>query len=160
MLSSLLEFLRSSGVVPVLLILVGLGLVFAVSDNNSPVETVEAPGANQTVSRKDDIEIEHSGRVGAATVSVKARPGDSQTVLARRTLQDYLEGTKQKLTPARLIYVETKMVDRAGRNDCLMVGDSVSFDLKQVERFVKESKELTQSDLQAWDSYAQTVVFS
>ncbi len=154
------KYLHASSVVPALLILTGLGLMFAAYSDNSVTQAVDAPGVNQSSDESMQDETDKpEGVVGAAYVTAVVQPGDSQTLIARRILKEYLSTDRQKLSPAKLIYVETRMVDQVKRIDHIEPGDSITFNLKQTEEFIKDSKELSAAALQVWSGYAQTVIF-
>ena len=103
-----------------------------------------------------DVEVTDTtkGNVGAATRAYTAQPGDSLTILARRTVADYLVSLQKNLNPAQKVYAETVLV-QANNPRRLAVGERVEFNLSQVESIIVQAGQLSPARQAAWAPWAE-----
>ncbi len=94
------------------------------------------------------------GKVHSGVVSIKAQAGDSQTLIARQVVEDFAESIDMDLSVARIVFVETNLVQDMGADDTIDIGDSVSFNLQQVSNLVGQAQDLTPQQIAAWSVYA------
>lgn len=81
-----------------------------------------------------------------------ANPGDSQTLLVRRSMNDYLEKQKITLSPEQKLYVETNITYKLGAK-MLMVGEVVEVEEKDLREYVTSANNLTDEQILLWRQY-------
>ena len=88
-----------------------------------------------------------------------AQPRDGYSVLARRALARHLETADISLTPGRKLFVEESL-RQIVETDPLKIGQEVKFLINDISGAISDSKELTASQIQKWESWAETVDFN
>ena len=89
-----------------------------------------------------------------------AEPCDSLTKLVRRAILTYdASNSLIKLTKARIIYVETNIVQDMGAY-WLDIGDNVVISGQAVANYASKSRKLPRSQVLAWQRYVPSVDFS
>lgn len=83
--------------------------------------------------------------------------GDGRVLIARRALTSYIQNTNIDLTPAQRIFIEQVLSEKIGK--VLSVGETVEFNISDIESAIDQSLSLTPVQLQKWGAYAKTVKF-
>jgi hypothetical protein len=111
------------------------------------------------------VSLGHNGVVRAheadeGPYEATVAPGDSMTTLTRRALLAYdQEHNDVTLSPATLIYCETKIVRGLGAR-LLEVGEQFTLPVATIQDYVTRSKNLSATQVAAWQTYAERVDFS
>ena len=92
------------------------------------------------------------------TYVYKAQPGDSYTQMARKAIQTYGIVNKVKLSGAQIIFAETNITKEAGWPD-LNEGQEVNISRSTVKTWVKNAKNIDDTEKLAWNYYVQLVDF-
>ena len=124
-------------ILPILvIILVGYGI----ASRQSPTDNNELLTVSPTP--------ENTGAVSVTVVK-----GDGRMLVARRALVDYLVSNPQDLTSAQKMYVETVL--GSALQGPLTVSSAIDFQLDDIRTAIASSNDLTDSQIQKWNSYAQ-----
>jgi len=86
------------------------------------------------------------------------RPNDNLSILVRRSLQLYAQAKGISLSPAAAMYSETLVTQRMG-NPSLETNQRVQIPFNLLEEFIASSKALSEKQVAAWNSYAQSANF-
>lgn len=115
--------------------------------NQQPSQQPKTSVSSTATSQETDTSfIETAGR------------GDSLTVLARRSLSDYLEkNTDSSLTVEHKIYIEDYLRKNVGRTNGIRVGTSVEFQKSLIQNAINQAKTLNSRQLQNLHKYAVRV---
>jgi len=111
-------------------------------------KTADTKKESSSVSSQETVDsfIETAGR------------GDSLTVLARRSLANYLEKTPDStLTKEHKIYIEDYLRKNVGYKGGIHVGTSVEFSKNLIEQAIAQSKNLNERQLQNLQKYSARV---
>ncbi len=111
-------------------------------------KTADAKKESSSVSSQETVDsfIETAGR------------GDGLTVLARRSLANYLEKTPDStLTKEHKIYIEDYLRKNVGYKGGIHVGTSVEFSKNLIEQAIAQSKNLNERQLQNLQKYSARV---
>lgn len=87
-----------------------------------------------------------------------ARPGDSLSILARKSLQLYAKAKNIELSPATTMYCENNVATRLG-NRRLEINERVSIPFDLLQQYIVSSRSLNAGQLAAWDNYARNTSF-
>ena len=87
-----------------------------------------------------------------------ARPGDSLSLLTRKSLQLYAQVKNTQLSPAATMYCENNVATKLG-NRRLEINERVSIPFDLLQQFIVSSRDLTASQLVAWGEYAENANF-
>lgn len=125
------------------------------SEQDQAVETVEEPV------EVEGVQIGSEPEAGAVVVnrdednklSATLRSGDSQTVVVRQMVNEYLSDNDESLSAEQRLYIETNVVDTLSRNDLVFIGDTISVDAAVITEYVNSSADLTESQIKAWGRY-------
>ncbi len=93
------------------------------------------------------------------TYSYSAQPGDSYTQLARKAAQTYGKKFNAKLSPAKIIFVETNMM-RAANAPRLEVSQKVDIAEAVVKHWADKAAALSPAEEAAWAQYVPSVDFN
>lgn len=88
-----------------------------------------------------------------------ARPGDSLSLITRRAIQVYAKAQKVELSPAQAIFCETRLTQQLGNRE-IEIGEQINVPFKDLEACVAASRELTDAQREAWNTYAGQVDFA
>lgn len=81
--------------------------------------------------------------------------GDSLTVIARRALAEYLGNLKDEtLSVGQKIFIENRLSQTITAS-ALIIGSTIEVKIDDIQSFIEESKQLTQSQLQKWAEFAR-----
>lgn len=163
-----MEFLQKNARTVIIGLLVA-GVVAGVSlrgssNDEAPKETTSSETANQeeqqgpiapesnesAPEQKTESTVE---RVDDNTSTVTAVKGDNQTTMVRKVVQQFVDGSEEKLSAEQLLFAETSLVDMLPRNDLIFVGDTVRLTDEQVSSVAEKAKNLTDSQIAAWAKY-------
>ncbi|MGC1176460.1 MAG: hypothetical protein WA843_00155 [Candidatus Saccharimonadales bacterium] len=90
-------------------------------------------------------------------VSIRVASGDSQTLIVRAQIHKL--DKKHQLTSAQEAYVEGAMVQHLGTDSNIEPGQTITLDLAQLQSSINASKQLTASQLAAWQVYGSTIAY-
>ena len=92
-------------------------------------------------------------------VAQEVQRGDSRTTIARRALAEYLTtAIDDILTAGQKVFIENKL-SQSLTGAILKIGTSIEIKTDDIKSVIEESKQLTQSQLQKWEEFAQKVKF-
>jgi hypothetical protein len=83
----------------------------------------------------------------------KVQPGDSVTVIVRRSLQLEAADKQIELSPAALLYCETTITNRVGAR-LLEIGETITVPTNLLNECLESSKSLSEAQKSAWQVYA------
>jgi len=120
-------------------ILIGLiiatGIVLAIKQGRTPVKTQTATMITQVVAK-----------------------GDSQTLIARKALAEYLsEFSNTSLTSGQKVFIE-ELLQKEIKGK-LVEGTKIEFKIEDIENLIEQSFNLLPSTLEKWEMYAKNVRF-
>lgn len=92
------------------------------------------------------------------TYDFVAKPGDSYTVMARKSVQTQANKDKLKLSNEQIVFAETNLTLLAG-SPSLEVGQEVKIDRATVKSWVEKATKLTDEQKAAWTPYTVNVNF-
>jgi hypothetical protein len=87
------------------------------------------------------------------TLKATVRRGDSQTVIVRQMVTDYLGGRNETLSAEQKLFVETTLVSKLPKSDKIFTGQMVSLSETTVADTVAASKNLSQAAIARWNKY-------
>lgn len=87
-----------------------------------------------------------------------AHPGDSLSLLTRKSLQLYAQVKNTKLSPAATMYCENNAATALG-NRRLEINERVNIPFDLLQQYIVSSRDLNASQLAAWDIYAENANF-
>lgn len=154
-----MEFLKKNARTLTLFGLIALAIVaiFVFSDDsndNSDNQTANNQATEQTPSEETESKPDEDGIVKKDnTSSVTVVEGDSQTTVVRRMVGKYLEDNDKTLNDAQKLHAETKLVDLLGRNDLILVGQTISLTDTQIKQVIDASSALTAEEQALWSQY-------
>lgn len=129
-----------------------LGLLFY---NMSKPSTTKSPEI--TISNDEDGETKQLVNP-SKQYDLIAEQGDSYTLLARKTIQNYAKSMSVRLSPAQIIAAETILTQNAG-SPLLEVGQKVNFKNDDLKSVLLSARSLTAEQLSAWQAYVPYVQF-
>jgi|GEM_PF-1489353 len=88
-----------------------------------------------------------------------ARPGDSLSLLTRKSLQLYAGAKNIQLSPATIMYCENSVVTMLGSRH-LEINEHVAIAFDLLQQYIVNSRGLNASQLAAWNNYAQYANFN
>lgn len=92
-------------------------------------------------------------------ISQIVEKGDGHALVSRHALAQYLKNyPSQRLTNGQKIFIEEKLRQTV-KNVKLVVGQSVRFQIQDIQSAIEQSKELTPFQLEKWNEYAKHVLF-
>ncbi len=102
---------------------------------------------------EDAANNESEGQTGDE-FSYTAQSGDSYTEMARKAIQSH----SSDLSEARIVYAETVLARNAGSPE-LNIGQSVTIKKTDISAVVEKAKNLSSSQVAAWNVYVSRVNF-
>lgn len=91
--------------------------------------------------------------------SFVAQKGDSYTKIARKSVQIYGFDNTVELSGAQIVFIETNLTILAG-SPMLEIGEQVTVNKATIAEWVEKAKALTDSQIAAWQVYADKVDFN
>ena len=88
-----------------------------------------------------------------------ARPGDSLSLLTRKSLQLYAKAKNTQLSSAAAMYCENNVATKLG-NRRLEINEQVSIPFDLLQQYIVNSRSLDAVQLDAWNTYAQNANFN
>jgi hypothetical protein len=152
------KLLNISVVVGILAILIAMASYTSLATAQEADEAVE-PETTQVETTNETDATEESEEVSAEKFTYVAQSGDSYTEMARKAVQTYGIQTGTNLSGAQIVFVETNLTQLAGSPE-LTLGQEVSIDSNTVSEWVTKASELSESQIAAWQVYADTVNFN
>lgn len=95
----------------------------------------------------------------ADTLNYVAQPGDSYSLMARKSVQTFGIESSTNLSGAQIIFVETNLTKAAG-SPKLNLGEKVSISRELVKEWSEKAKSLTEVEQAAWQVYANNANFN
>ena len=83
----------------------------------------------------------------------EVRAGDSQTLVVRQMVNEFLRDESKSLSAEHRLFIETVVVDSLPRNDVVSVGDIIEIEKSVLSSAVTASDGLTDSQLKLWANY-------
>ncbi len=172
----MLEKLKENSRV-VVAVLIGAGLLLLLVNNsgNSNDSSNDQANVDKTVQTEDNNEQSNTeknidtgqkifvdvappaGKVEVTkqdtNYSATIRVGDNQTLVVRQVVNDYLADNEESLSAEQRLYTETNLVNELPRSEIIQVGETITIDQETIKKYVGQSKELTESELNAWSKY-------
>ncbi len=87
-----------------------------------------------------------------------ARPGDSLTIMVRRSVQLYASAKHVRLSNAAAMFCETNIVQKMGSRR-LDIGDKVSVSFDILQKYISNGRKLSKPKLVAWSYWANLASF-
>ncbi|MDP3954303.1 MAG: hypothetical protein Q8Q06_02710 [bacterium] len=141
------KWLRTNGIaklLPVIAVIVLLAGVFSVLQNRN--------------NDKLSLDLDKISDSQEAIIQI-AQPRDGYSVLARRALTEYMAVISESLTPGQKLFIEETLREIVEK-DTLEIGQEVKFLKADISSAISNSKNLTASQLQRWEAWAETVNFN
>lgn len=115
---------------------------------------------SSTVSATDQPASDKTPSQSLPNYKFVAEPCDSLTKLVRRAVLIYdASNSLIKLSKARIIYIETNIVQDMGAY-WLDIGDNVVVSGRAVAKYAEKAGDLTKAQIQAWQRYVPSVDFN
>lgn len=163
-----MEFIKQHrvtlAVLVVIVALIGVGIAVNMSQQSADDTKKKEEAAKQEqkeAAKKEAKAKQEAAKKAAASkdYSYTTTTGDSYTVLARQSVQDYAKANGVKLSKAQIIAAETTLTQQAGQ-PVLDVNQTVTLDNADVKAAVDGAKNLDAASLAAWETYVPYVVFA
>lgn len=136
------------------------GLI-AITNNNekeSAVLSEQKPDAAAQQSAEEKKKTEEAAKLAAETFSYTSQPGDSYSLMARKSIQNFLAENKMTLTNAQILFAETNLTQLA-KSPYLEVGQKVRVAKSTLKEWTEKAKNLTKEQEARWNVYAQYANF-
>lgn len=135
-----------------LLMLLPLMAISLVTVFNSESASATSDNGNSKETKKDKTSK------SSDLYTYTAQPGDSYTLMTRKSVQDYSKTNKSNLSQAQIIFAETNLTQAAGSPQ-LEIGQKITIKKSDVKSIVDKAKKLSAADQAAWQQYAMGANF-
>lgn len=152
------KLLNVSSILAILAIMIVM-LGFTSLANAQETEEATEVQTTQAETTDESENTESSEEVSSEKFTYTAQSGDSYTKMARKAVQTYGIQTGTNLSGAQIVFIETNLTQLAGSPE-LTLGQEVSIDSNTVSEWVTKAGELSESQIAAWQVYADTVDFN
>lgn len=138
------------------------GLI-AVTNNNekeSAVLTEQKPDTTTSQQTEEEKKkAEEAAKLAAENFTYVSQPGDSYSLMARKSIQNFAAENKLTLTNAQIIFAETNLTQLA-QSPYLEIGQKVSVAKSTLKEWTEKAKALTKDQEARWNVYAQFANFN